>query len=129
MGVSGKDPMASKNDGYTNFSHLTTIAESPKQPGVLWVGTDDGNVQVSRDGGATWTNVAKNVPGIGEMYHITRVEPSRYDAATCYLAVDGHRFNDLKPYIFVTRAMEQLGVLVVISSHRPRQRHPRDVRN
>src|SRR5439155_17576393 len=85
MGVSGKDPMASKNDGYTSFSYIATVAESPKLPGVLWVGTDDGNIQVSRDGGATWTNVAKNVPGIGEMYHISRVEPSHVDAATCYL--------------------------------------------
>ncbi len=103
MGVSGKDAMVSKNDGYTNFSYIVTVAESPKLPGVLWVGTDDGNLQVSRDGGATWTNVAKNVPGIGEMYHISRVEPSHFDAATCYLAVDGHRFDDLKPYVFVTR--------------------------
>jgi hypothetical protein len=47
--------------------------------------------------------VAKNVPGIGDRYHISRVEPSHFDAATCYLAVDGHRFDDLKPYIFVTR--------------------------
>jgi hypothetical protein len=73
---------------------------------VLWLGTDDGNVQVSRDGGANWTNVARNVPVLaeksGEMYHINRVEPSRYDAGTCYLAVDGHRFDDLKPYLFVT---------------------------
>ncbi len=60
-------------------------------PGVIWIGTDDGNIQVSRDGGTTWTNVAKNVPGIGETYHISRVEPSHYDAGTCYLAVDGHR--------------------------------------
>jgi photosystem II stability/assembly factor-like uncharacterized protein len=103
MGVSGKDPMASKNDGYTSFSYIVTVAESPKLPGVLWVGTDDGNVQASRDGGATWTNVSKNVPGIAEMYHISRVEPSRFDAATCYLSVDGHRFDDWKPYVFVTR--------------------------
>ena len=107
MGVAGKDPMASKNDGYNNFSYIATIAESSLVPGILWVGTDDGNVQVSRDGGATWTNVAKNVPVLaeksGEMYHINRVEPSRYEAATCYLAVDGHRFDDLKPYLFVTR--------------------------
>ena len=103
MRVSGKDPMASKNDGYTSFGYIVTIAESPMVPGVLWLGTDDGNVQVSRDGGATWKNVARNVPGIGELYHINRVEPSRYDAATCYLAVDGHRFDDLKPYLFVTR--------------------------
>jgi len=59
MGISGKDPMASKNDGYTNFGHIVTVAESPKMPGVLWVGTDDGNVQISRDGGTTWTNVAR----------------------------------------------------------------------
>src|SRR6185436_11269153 len=103
MGVPGKDPMASKHDGYTSYGYIVTVAESPKLPGVLWVGTDDGNVQVSKDGGSTWTNVAKNVPGIGETYHVSRVEPSHFDAATCYLAVDGHRLDDLKPYVFVTR--------------------------
>ncbi|HKP82662.1 MAG TPA: hypothetical protein VJT69_11610 [Pyrinomonadaceae bacterium] len=103
MGVPGKDPMASKHDGYTGYGYVVTVAESPKVPGILWVGTDDGNVQVSRDGGATWTNVSKNVPGIGETYHISRVEPSHYDPGTCYLAVDGHRLDDLKPYLFVTR--------------------------
>jgi photosystem II stability/assembly factor-like uncharacterized protein len=103
MGVPGKDPMASKHDGYTSYGYIVTVAESPKMPGVLWVGTDDGNVQVSRDSGATWTNVARNVPGIGDTYHIARVEPSHFDAGTCYLAVDGHRSDDLKPYVFVTR--------------------------
>jgi photosystem II stability/assembly factor-like uncharacterized protein len=103
MGIKGTEPMASKNDGYTSFSYIVTIGESPLMPGIIWVGTDDGNVQVSKDGGSTWTNVSKNVPGIGDMYHINRVEPSHYDAGTCYLAVDGHRFDDLKPYLFVTR--------------------------
>ena len=103
MGVKGTEPMASKNDGYTSYGYIVTIGESPMIPGILWVGTDDGNIQVSRDGGATWTNVSKNVPGIGELYHISRVEPSRYDAGTCYLAVDGHRFDDQKPHLFVTR--------------------------
>jgi len=103
MGVPGKDPMASKNDGYTSYGYIVTIAESAKMPGVIWLGTDDGNVQVSRDGGSTWTNVAKNIPGIGDTYHISRVEPSHYDAGTCYVAVDGHRSDDLKPYLFVTR--------------------------
>ncbi len=102
MGVSGKDPMASKHDGYTGYGYVVSVAESPKVPGILWVGTDDGNVQVSKDGGATWTNVSKNVPGIGETYHISRLEPSRYEAGTCYLAVDGHRLNDMKPYLYVT---------------------------
>src|SRR5215213_3825469 len=102
MGVPGKDPMASKHDGYTGYGYVVTVAESPKLPGVIWAGTDDGNVQVSKDGGATWTNVAKNVPGMGETYHIARVEPSHFDAGTCYLAVDGHRLDDMKPYLFVT---------------------------
>jgi len=107
MGVSGKDPMASKNDGYTSYGYVVTVGESPLVPGILWAGTDDGNVQVSRDGGSTWTNVAKNVATLadkaGELYHITHVEPSHYDAGTCYLSVDGHRFDDLKPYVYVTR--------------------------
>ncbi|HEX5833938.1 MAG TPA: hypothetical protein VFY34_08795, partial [Pyrinomonadaceae bacterium] len=103
MGAPGNQPMASKHDGYTGYGYVVAVAESPKVPGIVWVGTDDGNVQISRDGGATWKNVAKNVPGIGDTYHISRVEPSRYDAGTCYLAVDGHRLDDLKPYLFVTR--------------------------
>ena len=103
MGVPGNQPMASKHDGYTGYGYVVALAESPKVPGIIWAGTDDGNVQISRDGGATWKNVAKNVPGIGDTYHISRVEPSRYDAGTCYLAVDGHRLDDLKPYLFVTR--------------------------
>ncbi len=107
MGVKGSAPMASKNDGYTSYGYVVTVAESPMVPGILWAGTDDGNVQVSRDSGATWTNVAKNVPVLAdkarELYHITRIEPSHYDAGTAYLAVDGHRFDDLKPYLFVTR--------------------------
>lgn len=107
MGVKGSDPMASKNDGYTSFSYVVVIAESPVVPGIIWVGTDDGNVQVSRDGGATWTNVAKNVPVLseksGELYHVNRIEPSHFDAGTAYIAVDGHRFDDLKPYLYVTR--------------------------
>jgi photosystem II stability/assembly factor-like uncharacterized protein len=103
MGVPGKDPMASKHDGYSGYGYVVSIAESPKVPGIVWVGTDDGNLQISRDNGATWTNVAKNVPGIGETYHISRIEPSRYDAGTAYLAVDGHRLDDMKPYLFVTK--------------------------
>src|ERR1051325_6324242 len=107
MGVKGSEPMASKNDGYTSFGYVVTIGESPMVPGIIWAGTDDGNVQLSRDGGMNWTNVAKNVPVLskneGEMYHITHIEPSRYDAGTAYLSVDGHRFDDLKPYLYVTR--------------------------
>lgn len=103
MGAAGHEAMASKNDGTVNYGNITTIAESPVLPGVLWVGTDDGNVQLSRDGGATWTNVAPNIHGVPDKYQVSRVEPSRFEAGVCYVALDGHRSDDLKPYVFVTR--------------------------
>ena len=107
MGVKGSEPMASKNDGYQGYGYVVTIGESPLVPGIIWIGTDDGTLQLSRDGGATWTNLSKNVPVLaetsGELYHITRVEPSHFDAGTAYLSVDGHRLDDLKPYLYVTR--------------------------
>lgn len=104
MGVKGTEPMASKNDGTANYSNLTTIAESPVQPGIIWVGTDDGNVQVSKDGGATFTNVAPSIPVLAANNHlVSRVEPSHFEAGTCYVTVDGHRSNDHKPYVYVTK--------------------------
>ncbi len=103
MGVAGDQPMASKHDGAGNFGAIITVAESPLIPNLLWVGTDDGNVQVSRDGGDSWTNVAKNIPGFTQNHQISRVEPSRYEAGTCYVTIDGHRSDDHKPYVFVTR--------------------------
>ena len=104
MGVAGDQPMASKHDGYGSYGHIVTLAESPVLPGVLWVGTDDGNLQVSRDGGATWKNVVDNINGAPSNHpHISRVEPSHFDAGTCYVSIDAHRQNDMKPYVFVTR--------------------------
>ena len=103
MGVAGDAPMASKHDGAGAFSNIVTISESPVVPGVLWVGTNDGNVQVSRDGGATWKNVAANAKGVPDGTHVSRVEASHFDAGTCYVAFDGHRTDDHKPYVFVTK--------------------------
>jgi photosystem II stability/assembly factor-like uncharacterized protein len=107
MGVEGKAPMASKHDGAASFSNIVTIGESPMVPGVLWIGTNDGNLQVSRDGGATWTNVVDKVPGVPKETHVSRVEPSHFDAGTCYVTFDGHRTDDMKPYVFVTRDFGQ----------------------
>jgi photosystem II stability/assembly factor-like uncharacterized protein len=104
MGVAGDGPMLSKNDGIGNYGNIITIAESPVLPGVLWVGTDDGNVQLSSDGGYTWKNVADAIPGLPRNpYQVSRVAPSNFDAGTCYVSIDGHRYDDMKPYVFVTR--------------------------
>ena len=74
--------MASKHDGAASYSNIVTIGESPVVPGIVWVGTNDGNVQVSRDGGATWKNVVDKVPGVPKETHVSRVEPSHFDAGT-----------------------------------------------
>ncbi len=108
MGVAGSEFMASKNDGQSSYGQATTLAKSPSRPGVIWVGTDDGNVQVSRDHGMTFTSVAGNIPGPRETdYRVTRVEPSNFDAGTCYVVLDNHRNEDWNPYVFVTRDFGQ----------------------
>ena len=105
MGVPGDRTMLSKNDGVTSYSTIISINESPVMPGVVWVGTDDGNVQVSRDGGTTFTEVGKNIQGLpaDHLYWISRIAASHFDPAVAYVAIDGHRSDDLKPYLFVTR--------------------------
>ncbi len=103
MGVPGDAPMASKHDGAGAYSSIVTISESPVQPGVIWAGTNDGNLQLSRDGGDTWTNVADRVPGVPPEAHVSRVEASHFEAGTCYVSFDNHRLDDLTPYVYVTR--------------------------
>jgi len=81
---------------------ITTISESPITPGLIWVGTDDGNVQLTRDGGGTWTNVRKNVPDVPKEIWVSRVEASRFEEDTCYLTFEGHRSDIFKPFVFKT---------------------------
>jgi photosystem II stability/assembly factor-like uncharacterized protein len=94
----------SRHDGYVQNEYGTVVEleESPKVPGIYWVGTDDGNLQLSRDGGVSWVEVGKNIPGGTKEYHISGIEASKFDAATAYVALDGHRANDHAPYVFKT---------------------------
>ena len=88
----------------TNSGHtLSTIAESPVTKGELWVGTDDGNVWLSKDGGKAWTDLSNNVPLVPRDRTISRIECSHADAGTAYLAIDRHRNDDFRPYLYVTR--------------------------
>ena len=103
MTIFGKQArdMLSRNDGVVHFGTITTIAESPVKAGVVWVGTDDGNVQVSRDGGTTWTK-PKLPAGVPAGTYVSRVEASRSAEGAAYLALDGHRGDDYAPYLFRT---------------------------
>src|SRR5919106_2048562 len=96
MGVLGSERMLSKNDGAQSYSEILTIAESPLDAKILWVGTDDGNVQVSRDGGKTWTEVSP------KRTYVSRVIASAAGAGVAYATFDAHRDGDLKPYVFRT---------------------------
>ncbi len=89
------------NTGAENHCTILTIAESPLKQGVIWVGTDDGQVQLTRDGGATWTNVTGNIKGFGPGDNwVTRMEASHHIEGGVYLTVSRHQVDDYKPYIF-----------------------------
>jgi photosystem II stability/assembly factor-like uncharacterized protein len=79
---------------------IYAIAESPKDPNVIWVGTDDGNLQLTRDAGKTWSNVVGNIAGLPKHAWVSSVEAGHFDAATVYATFDLHTFGDMRPYSF-----------------------------
>jgi len=81
---------------------LITIVESPVARGLIWAGTDDGNVQVTRDGGGSWSNVRPNITGVPAGLWVSRVTPSRFAEGSAYVTFDGHRSDDFRPYIVKT---------------------------
>ena len=122
MGVSGSAPMLSKNDGEQSYSEITAIAESPRDALVLWVGTDDGNIQVSRDGGRTWAEVAPL------RTYVSRLVASAAGAGVAWVSFDGHREGDLAPHVYrtedfgrtwvpLTRGLPAEGPVKVIREH------------
>lgn len=98
----GSGGVTPDNTGAETHCTIYTIAPSPVSPHVIWAGTDDGNVQLTRDGGRSWTNVRANIPGVPDSTWVARIEASHFDAATAYVAFDGHWTNDLAPYLFKT---------------------------
>ena len=88
--------------GPTYAAVLFAIAESPRQEGVIWTGSNDGLVHVSLDGGQTWTNVTENIPDLPPWGTVSNIEPSPHDAGTAYLTVDLHQLGDTEPYVYKT---------------------------
>ena len=95
-------PIAFENSTAEYHSTIISIAESPVQKGQVWVGTDDGNLQLTSDGGKNWTNLIRNIAGVGANSPVSHVEPSRTSATVAYIAFDRHMFDDFRPYIFKT---------------------------
>ena len=91
------------NSDAEKFETIYSIAESPKNGEVIWVGTDDGNVQVTRDGGKHWTNVSKNVSCAPAGTWVSTIEASHFDPAAAYATFDGHAAGDMKTYVCQTK--------------------------
>jgi photosystem II stability/assembly factor-like uncharacterized protein len=100
MGSSGG--LTGDNIGVEYAGVVYAIAESPLEPGLIWVGTNDGLVQLTRDDGATWTDLTPNLPGLPPWGSVRSIVPSRYDAATAYLSVDFHQVNNRDPFVYRT---------------------------
>jgi photosystem II stability/assembly factor-like uncharacterized protein len=90
------------NSGAENHCTIFTIAESPLNKEVLWAGTDDGNVQITKDGGKTWANVTLNLKGLPKNTWCYHMEASVFDAGTAYAVFDGHSKNDYATYVYKT---------------------------
>ena len=93
-------PVAFENTGAEYHSTIISIGESPLRRDTIWVGTDDGNLQVTADGGRNWTNLVKNVPNLKPGSPVSHVEPSRADPNLVYVAFDRHMLDDMKPYVY-----------------------------
>jgi photosystem II stability/assembly factor-like uncharacterized protein len=95
-------PITGDNTGAEIYCTIFALAESPKQPGLLWVGSDDGLVHISQDGGKQWRNVTSHITGLPEWGTISCIEPSPFEAGTAYVVVDAHRLDNMRPYLFKT---------------------------
>ena len=95
-------PITLDNTGAEIHCTIITISESPVKKGVIWCGTDDGNVQITKDNGGTWENVVKNIKKLPANTWCSRIEASHFDAGTAYAAFDGHRNDDYNTYVYKT---------------------------
>ena len=100
MGVAARDFTIARNDGVSTFGTIVTFAESSVTEGLYYAGADDGTVQVTRDGGASWSNVTGRFPGLPDGSFVSRVTPSSFVDSRVYATFDNHRADDYRPYIY-----------------------------
>ncbi len=88
--------------GAENHNTIYSVEDSPLDSDIIWVGTDDGNVQVTQNGGESWTEVSDNIPGYPDTAWVSQVKPSNFNEGTAYVTVDNHRIGDFTPYVYKT---------------------------
>jgi len=94
--------LTNSNTGGENHFTIITISDTPLDTNLIWIGTDDGNVQITRNNGINWENVRKNIEGVPNKTWVSRVEASKHKKGRAYVSFDNHRFDDNKPYVFMT---------------------------
>ncbi len=92
---------------------IFAICESPRNPNLIWVGTDDGNVQITRDGGKTWKNVVANIKGLPQNAWVSSIDAGHFDEGTAYATFDLHTFGDMRPYVYKTSDFGQTWTTVI----------------
>ncbi|HTL45941.1 MAG TPA: hypothetical protein VL262_16505 [Vicinamibacterales bacterium] len=102
MGLKGSDIRIAKDDGIVAWPTIVALSESPRRAGVIYAGTDDGNLQVTKDAGKTWTNVYDKLPNAPKGAFVSRIAASRYDDGAAYVTVDDHRQNNYGTYVYAT---------------------------
>ena len=103
MGAKLKDVKIAKNDGVDQYGTLFNVAESRLKAGLVYTGSDDGQVNLTRDGGATWTNLTAKIPNPPKWAYVSRVEPSRFAEGTVYVTFDSHRTGDYGTYVYASQ--------------------------
>jgi photosystem II stability/assembly factor-like uncharacterized protein len=99
---------------------IYAIAESPKNPNLVWVGTDDGNLQITRNGGKSWTNVVSNISGLPRNAWVSSIDAGHFAEGTAYATFDLHMFGDMRPYVYKTTDFGKTWTSVVPANSRMR---------
>ena len=102
MGVTGKETTVARNDGVQSYGNIVQLVESPKTAGVLYAGTDDGKVHMTRDGGKTWTDITTKFPGVPKNAYVSRLTASAHDVNVVYATFDNHRADDYGTFIYAS---------------------------
>ena len=102
MGVTAKEFTIAKHDGVQSYGNLVQVVESPKQAGIIYAGSDDGVVHMTRNAGKTWTNLASKFPNMPKNAYVSGLIASAHDANTVYVAFDNHTNDDYNNYVYAS---------------------------
>ncbi|MGH9384050.1 MAG: glycosyl hydrolase [Vicinamibacterales bacterium] len=102
MGVTGKETTIARNDGVQSYGNIVQLVESPKQAGVLYAGTDDGVVHMTRDGGKSWSNITSRFPNLPKNAYVSRLSASAHEVNVVYASFDNHRNDDYGTYVYAS---------------------------